>query len=99
MLFEEALAARLAVMSPSRASLDAFLRDHPPLITPGATSSLLYILHCSVYCCTKRLHAGRCEVLTAACWAAPRGCKRRQVLQGATAHCAGRLSPSYWVSE
>lgn len=33
--FEEALTARLAVMQPSKASLDAFLRDHPPLITPG----------------------------------------------------------------
>ena len=33
--FEEALAARLAVMNVSQASLDAFLRDHPPLLSPG----------------------------------------------------------------
>lgn len=33
--FEDALAARLGVMRPSRAQLDAFLQGHPPRLSPG----------------------------------------------------------------
>ena len=36
MLFEDALAARLDLMRPSRATLAAFLAAHPPRLTPGA---------------------------------------------------------------
>ncbi len=34
--FEDALAARLDLMRPSRATLAAFLAAHPPRLTPGA---------------------------------------------------------------
>jgi len=33
--FQDALAARLAIMNVSRSALEGFLQDHPPLITPG----------------------------------------------------------------
>lgn len=35
MLFEDALAARLDLMRPSRATVAAFLDAHPPRLTPG----------------------------------------------------------------
>ena len=35
-LFEDALAARLNLMRPSRATVAAFLAAHPPRLTPGA---------------------------------------------------------------
>ena len=35
-LFEDALAARLDLMRPSRATQAAFLAAHPPRLTPGA---------------------------------------------------------------
>lgn len=35
MKFEEALAARLSLMSPSRAAVDAFIAGHPPQYSPG----------------------------------------------------------------
>ena len=37
-LFQDALAQRLGLMSPSRQQLDAFLADHPPRISKGAGS-------------------------------------------------------------
>ena len=39
MTFQDALAARLAIMNVTRSALEGFLRDHPPVITPGASSS------------------------------------------------------------
>ena len=41
-LFEDALAARLDLMRPSRATLAAFLAAHSPRLTPGA------LLNCAV---------------------------------------------------
>ena len=38
MTFQDALAARLAIMNVSRSALEGFLRDHPPSITPGAST-------------------------------------------------------------
>ena len=35
MTFQDALAARLAIMNVTRSALEGFLRDHPPVITPG----------------------------------------------------------------
>lgn len=34
--FEDALRMRLGVMKPTRASLERFVREHPPQVTPGA---------------------------------------------------------------
>lgn len=33
--FEDALAARLAIMAPSRKAVDAFVASHPPQYSPG----------------------------------------------------------------
>ena len=33
--FEDALAARLGLMKPSRQNIDSFLAAHPPRISPG----------------------------------------------------------------
>ena len=40
--FEDALAARLSIMSPSRRAVDAFVASHPPQYTPGK-QALMYL--------------------------------------------------------
>ena len=53
-LFEDALAARLDLMRPSRATLAAFLAAHPPRLTPGAL--LLQAMHGHAWVLAGRAH-------------------------------------------
>ena len=52
MTFQDALAARLAIMNVSRSSLEGFLRDHPPLITPGMFRAERALPQAAPQCCS-----------------------------------------------